>query len=90
MVTRLEYKSKDPNGLGRGAGYYYLRGGARAGKFTLVSGKSVTGPYYSKYSRSRDAARLSKGWKIHKVGTPKKTATKYAHVTDGNLDKAKY
>ena len=87
MGTRLIYYKRDPNGLGRGSGYYYLRAGKAAGGFTLPSGNSVTGAYYSKYSRSRDNARLSKGWKIHKVGTPKKIATKYAHVTDGNLNK---
>ena len=87
MVTRLIRFSKDPNGLGRGPGYYYLRGGKRAGNFTLKSGVKVTGPYYSKYSQTRDNARLSTGWKIDRVGTPKKTAKKYAHVTDGELTK---
>ena len=85
MVTRLIYRARDPNGLGRGPGYYYLRGGKRAGTFTLKSGKSVKGPYYSKYSSKRDTARLSQGWKVNKVGVPKKTASKYAHVSDGNL-----
>ena len=87
MVTRLTRFSKDPNGLGRGSGYYYLRGGKRAGGFTLQSGTKVTGPYYSKYSQSRDTARLSKGWEVDRIGIPKKVASKYAHVTDGNLTK---
>ena len=86
MVTRLTRFRSDPNKLGRGEGYYYLRGGKRAGSFTLKSGVSVQGPYYSKYSQKRDTAKLSKGWKTHKVGVPKKVATKYAHVTDGFLN----
>ena len=87
MVTRLFRFSKDPNGLGRGAGYYYLRGGKRAGSFTLPSGNKVKGPYYSKYSQSRDTARLSTGWKVDRVGIPTATAKKYGHVTDGQLQK---
>ena len=89
MVTRLFYRSKDPNGLGRGAGYYYLRGGKHNGGFTLKSGKHVSGAYYSKYSKKRDRNRLSKGWRTDKVGVPKKAASRYAHVTDGNLNRKK-
>lgn len=85
MVTRLTYFRKDPNGLDRGAGYYYLRGGKRAGQFTLKSGNKVNGPYYSKYAKGRDNARLSLGWKIDRIGLPKKVAKKYAHVTDGKI-----
>ncbi len=87
MVTRLTRFNKDPNGLDRGPGYYYLRGGMRAGSFTLPSGNKVKGPYYSKYSQGRDTARLSTGWKVDRIGVPKKTATVYGHVTDGNLKK---
>jgi len=86
MVTRLTQFKTDPNGLGRGPGYYYLRGGKRAGKFELKSGNKVNGPYYSKYSQSRDTARLSTGWKIDRVGSPKAVAKKFAHVTDGKLN----
>jgi len=85
MVTRLSRYPKDPNGLGRGPGYYYLRGGKTEGSFTLPSGITVKGAYYSKYSKSRDAARMSDGYKIDKVGKPMKLASKYAHVSDGNL-----
>lgn len=93
MVTKLQYRETDPNGLGRGEGYYYLRGGKNPGSknhtYTLPNGqtKTITGPYYSKYSKSRDEARLSKGWQVNKIGVPKKTANKYGHVTDGQLQK---
>ena len=86
-MTRLKYRSKDPNGLKRGAGYYYLRGGMRVGGFTLPSGKIINGPYYSKYSKKRDTARLSQGWKINKIGIPKKAASEFAHISDGILTK---
>lgn len=86
MVTRLTRFSRDPNGLGRGPGLYYLRGGKRAGEFTLPSGKTVRGPYYSKYSQKRDTSRLSTGWRVDKIGLPKKVAQRYAHVTDGQLN----
>lgn len=87
MVTRLTRFARDPNGLGRGSGFYYLRGGKRAGSYTLPSGVEVKGPYYSKYSKDRDTARLSKGWEIDKIGVPPKVANKYGHVTDGKLNK---
>lgn len=87
MVSKLEYFVKDPNGLKRGKGYYYLRGGKHAGKFVLKSGLKVKGAYYSKYSAKRDTAKLSTGWRVNKIGTPPKVAKKYAHVTDGVLTK---
>ena len=87
MVTRLQYYTRDPNGLGRGKGYYYLRGGKRANSFTLKSGNKVQGPYYSKYSQTRDTARLATGWQVDRIGTPKAVAKKYAHVADGDLPK---
>jgi hypothetical protein len=85
MVTGQLFYSKDPNGLGRGPGFYYLRGGRHDNGFTLKSGKTVKGPYYSKYSVVRDVNRLSDDWKTDKVGVPKTVAKKYAHVTDGDL-----
>jgi hypothetical protein len=44
MVGALAYLKKDPNGKGRGEGYYYHRG------------KN----YYAKYSRSLDKKRVAK------------------------------
>lgn len=67
MVSVIKYFARDPNGKGRGAGVYYLRGHG----------------YYSKYSRQRDAEKLSKNWKIDKVGLPKKT--RIPQVGDGRL-----
>lgn len=87
MVSRLEHFRKDPNGLGRGPGKYYLRGGKRVGSFSLPSGTKVKGAYYSKYSSKRDTTKLSKGWKVSKIGIPTKLASKFAHVTDGHLNK---
>jgi len=91
MVTRLTRYKKDPNDLGRGKGYYYLRGGKKKSSknhsYTLPGGrvKTITGPYYSKYSKERDISRLSDGWNINKIGIPVKIASKYAHISDGNL-----
>jgi len=52
MVSPLEYKHKDPNKKGRGAGYYYKRNSYKRG-------------HWSKYSGDRDAKkkviRKSKG-----------------------------
>ena len=93
MVTRLEQKARDPNGLGRGPGLYYLRGGKKTGSkqhtYTMTTGqvKVIKGSYYSKYSKERDFNRLSDGWAVNKVGLPPKIASKYAHVSDGNLKK---
>jgi len=91
MVTQQKYYSRDPNGLGRGPGYYYLRGGKRPGSkkhtYTMPSGqvKTITGPYYSKYSKRRDEERLSKGHSTHNIGTPEKISKKFGHVTDGRI-----
>jgi hypothetical protein len=85
MVTKLQSYKRDPNGLGRGPGLYYLRGGKTAGQFTLPSGKTVKGPYYSKYSQKRDSNRRSEGWKTDVVGIPKNVASRFAHISDGNL-----
>ena len=88
-MTRLKYRSKDPNGLKRGAGYYYLRGGMRVGGFTLPSGKIINGPYYSKYSKKRDKNKVKgvSGSNIHPIGIPKKAASEFAHISDGILTK---
>lgn len=67
MPTPIKYFSKDPNNLGRGAGVYYHRGHN----------------YFSKYSRTRDAHRLSKGWRTDPVGVPR--ATRFPHIGDGNI-----
>lgn len=85
MVTKLKQYQRDPNGLGRGPGLYYLRGGKTTGSFTLPSGKKINGPYYSKYSQKRDRARKSQDWETDVVGIPKQTATAFAHIGDGNL-----
>ena len=87
MVTRLKYEQKDPNGLGRGSGYYYLRGGLRKDFFKLPSGRVIGGPYYSKYSKKRDRKKKSQGWRTNIIGIPKKVANEYAHVSDGDLRK---
>jgi len=93
MVTRLKMYQRDPNGLGRGSGFYYLRGGKRKDSknhtYTLPNGqvKTIKGPYYSKYSRELDKSVLSDGWKTNKIGIPKDVASKFAHVSDGNLKK---
>jgi len=93
MVTRLIRYKKDPNGLGRGPGYYYLRGGKRPNSknhtYTMPNGqvKTIKGPYYSKYSKGRDSNRLSDGWNVNKIGIPKNVASKFAHVSDGDLKK---
>jgi len=44
MVGRLKWFSRDPNGRGRGAGYYYHRGHG----------------YYSKYSVKRDRGKRAR------------------------------
>lgn len=93
MVTRLQRFSRDPNGLGRGAGLYYLRGGKRKDSknhtYTMPNGevKTIKGPYYSKYSKDRDRATKSTGWRQNLVGRPPKLANKFAHVTDGDISK---
>lgn len=61
MPSSLKYFKKDPNGKGRGAGVYYLRGNG----------------YYSKYSTVRDSKIKAKGYKTHKVGLPKKSSIKH-------------
>ena len=76
MPARIRHFDKDPNGLGRGRGSYYRRA-------STYKGKRYAGGYYSKFSRSRDKAKLSKGWKVHKVGLPR--GTKIPHVSDGLL-----
>jgi len=67
MPSSIKYYKRDPNGKGRGPGIYYLRGKG----------------YYSKYSLQRDKAKLSKGWKTHKVGLPK--STRIPQTSDGKL-----
>jgi hypothetical protein len=91
MPTKLTRFQKDPNDLGRGPGFYYLRGGVSAPYKINRDGKRVkpkgysNGPYYSKYSASVDRATAARGYVQHKTGTPPKVADKYAHVTDGNI-----
>lgn len=70
-----------------------MRGGKTAAsgfKFELPSGKVIKGPYYSKYSKSRDKATKSTGYNTHKIGMPARIASKYAHVSDGELRKNMY
>lgn len=86
MPSRMIKYAVDPNGLGRGAGYYYLRGGKRDGSFTLPSGRVVKGAYYSKYDVDRDHNIYSSGYKVDKVGIPKEDVFAYGHTTDGNLN----
>lgn len=96
MVTKLTQFKTDPNGLGRGAGLYYLRGGVSSPYKISRDGKRVkpkgytSGRYYSKYCPERDENKLSDGWRTHKIGTPKKTADKYAHVSDGDLTRKRW
>lgn len=92
MPTRLKRFSSDPNGLGRGPGFYYLRGGKSApykitrDKNTRVKPKGyISGPYYSKYSADIDESTVSRGYAQHKVGAPPRVADRYAHITDGNI-----
>ena len=87
MVTRLKYRTRDPNGLNRGPGYYYLRGGFRKEFFKLPSGRVIGGPYYSKYSQKRDRKKKSQGWKTDIIGIPKEMANEFAHISDGDLKK---
>lgn len=86
MPSRMKQYSRDPNGLGRGPGYYYLRGGSRSGSYTLPSGRTVKGPYYSKYDVDRDRNIYSSGHKVDKVGVPVEDVFAYGHTTDGNLN----
>lgn len=67
MPTRLRYKKTDPNGKGRGSGPYYHRGHG----------------VWSLYSTDRDYKKLSKGWKIHKIGRP--AGSRILHHSDGKL-----
>lgn len=67
IPTRLKFFSIDPQKKGRGKGVYYHRG------------KGI----WSMYSIDRDMKKLSKGWKINKVGLPK--GTKIPHTSDGRL-----
>ena len=93
MVTRLTFRKTDPNGLGRGEGYYYLRGGKRPDSknhtYKMPDGtiKTIKGPYYSKYSKETVKKTLSTGWRNNKIGIPNKLANVYGHVTDGELKK---
>ena len=97
MVTKISFYRRDPNGLNRGPGYYYLRGGkysgvAHCGQLTYRYGKdyktSVDGKaYFSKYNKETDRNRVSKGYKVNKIGIPQKIANKFAHISDGNLTK---
>ncbi len=57
MPAPIKYYKRDPNGRGRGAGLYYLRGNG----------------YFSKYSLERDKRKKSRGWRTNRVGTPKST-----------------
>lgn len=77
MVGPLKYFKRDPNGKGRGAGWYYHRGNG----------------YYSKYSLARDrkhkTARKVRMWgatarlykKKHRPGLV--GSGPYKHTTDG-------
>ena len=69
MPGSLRYFRSDPNKQGRGRGVYYHRG------------KGV----YSKYSLARDAKIKAKGFKVNKVGSPKKS--KILHTSDGRLSR---
>jgi len=94
MPTKLTFYNRDPNGLGRGPGLYYLRGGKRT-PYKIVRKDSANkkpkgysgGAYYSKYTESIDKARKSKGYDVHPVGVPKNVAKNYAHLTDGKLNR---
>jgi len=55
MVTRLQFFSYDPNGLGRGRGVYYHRGHG----------------VYSKYSIQRDKKIKAKHYEESRIGLPK-------------------
>jgi hypothetical protein len=72
MPSNLKSYKRDPNGKGRGAGIYYLRGRDENGD-----------PIYSKYSRRRDKKKKSTGWKLDDVGLPRRT--KIPHSSDGRL-----
>ena len=88
MVSPIRRRSKDPNGLDRGPGLYYLRGGKHKGSFTLPrSGVTVKGAYYSKYTKEADFAKKSNGWEQNRIGAPSKVANVYGHATDGDLGK---
>lgn len=77
MVSPLKFFKRDPNGLGRGEGIYYLRGNK----------------YYSKYNPSRDSKIKAKGYKQSKVGysinkrTGKRQGSSIQHTTDGKLNR---
>lgn len=94
MPTKLKFFTRDPNGLNRGSGLYYLRGG-KSSPYLISRPNSkdkrpkgyASGPYYSKYSQSRDKAKKSRGYDIDPVGIPRNVAKNYAHLTDGNLNK---
>jgi hypothetical protein len=90
MVQKQKFFNRDPNGLGRGSGYYYARGGVRDGYYVLPSGKRIKGTYFSKYEESRDVNRKSQDWRIDNVGIPKNNFFKaYRHIGDGDLRKKK-
>jgi hypothetical protein len=76
MPAPLKYFPNDPNKLGRGKGVYYRRG-------STYKGKRYAGGYFSKYTRSIDKAKLSRGWKTHKVGLPR--GSRIPHTSDGRL-----
>lgn len=74
MPGGIKYFGKDPNGLGRGSGAYYLRGKG----------------YYSKYDVGRDKKKRSKGYNIDPVGFKLLSSGKHIkshipQITDGKI-----
>ena len=67
MPGRLKFFSTDPQDKGRGRGAYYHRGNS----------------VWSIYDVQRDMAKLSKNWRVNKVGLPK--GSKIPHTGDGKL-----
>lgn len=69
MPSPLKFLRRDPDGKGRGPGYYYYRGHP---KYT-----------HSKYSETRDSKIKARGYSISKVGRPK--SSKIKHTSDGRF-----
>ena len=71
MPSSLKYYKQDPEGKGRGPGYYYYRGHPKY--------------KYSKYSEARDKKIKAKGYRVNRVGAPK--TSKIKHTSDGRLSR---
>jgi len=69
MPSPLTRYNKDPEGKGRGAGWYYRRGNTKY--------------KWSKYSEQRDSKIKALGYDTHKIGLPVKHRLK--HTIDGNV-----